>query len=77
MINPMDILKLKGRFDQFNVDHPRMVPFFQMIGQKALKEGTVMEIKFTTPEGRDYVSNIRINANDIETLRTIMETQVQ
>ncbi len=72
MINPMELLKFKERFDKFNADHPKFVPFFRMAGKKALKEGTVMEVKFTTPEGEEYVSNIRINNDDIETLGMLM-----
>ena len=73
MMNPMDILKLKDRFSRFSADHPKVGPFFSVIGQRAMVPGSVFELKVTDPDGREYVSNIRLNENDIETIRTIME----
>ncbi|MCR5098681.1 MAG: hypothetical protein K6B14_07015 [Lachnospiraceae bacterium] len=58
---------------QFNSDHPKVVPFFMTVGEHAMVPGSVFEIKVTDPDGREYVSNIRLNENDIEIMRTIME----
>ena len=66
--NPMDLLQMKERLQVFRQDHPKFVPFLGAVKEHALFKGTVMEIKFTTPEGREYVSNIRMNRNDIETI---------
>ena len=70
-MNPFDIVKIKQRFDTFSKDHPKVVPFFRVIGEKGLTEGTVLELKCTTPDGQDYVSNIRVNQNDIELMREL------
>ncbi len=72
-MNPMSLLKIKERFTQFNADHPKVVPFFKTVGAHAMVPGSVFEIKVTDPEGKEYVSNIRLNENDIETIKTIME----
>ena len=55
----------------FNQDHPKVGPFFQVLRDRALTEGAVLELKATTPDGKEYVSNIRLTANDIETLRML------
>ena len=68
-INPKTLLKLKERFRIFQQDHPKIVPFFRMLNEKALVEGTVLELKATTPDGQEYAANIRLTANDIETIR--------
>ncbi len=70
-VNPMALLKYKERIDQFNADHPKVRPFLAALTGTAMQEGTVLEIRATTPEGRELVTNIRLNENDIETLRML------
>ena len=70
-INPMALMKLKGRLELFQQDHPKVGPFFQMLRSRALAEGTIYELKVTTTDGQEYVSNIRLTANDIETLQML------
>ncbi len=48
-----------------------MLPFFKTINQKALEEGSILEIKATSVDGVEYVSNIKVTANDIEMIRII------
>ena len=50
-----------------------MVPFFRTISQKALTEGSVLEIKATAVDGKEYVSNIRLTGNDIELINILSE----
>ena len=49
------------------------MPFFHAVGEQALVEGSVFDIKVTTPDGRVLESNIRLNQNDIETLGMLMK----
>ena len=70
-INPMAIMKIKERMNIFRQDHPKIGPFFQMLKDRALVEGTIYELKVTTPEGKEYTANIRLTANDIETIRIL------
>lgn len=69
-ISPMEMMKMKQRLDLFNSDHPRIAPFIHAV-QGDLREGTVLELKVTTPEGEEKVSNIRLNSDDVETLGMI------
>ena len=70
-INPMDILKYRERLEKFNQDHPRVRSFLSAVAGTALQEGTILEMKATTPDGRELVTNFRLNADDIETLRML------
>ena len=72
-MNPMMIMKIKGMIDNFRQEHPKMVPFFRTISQKALTEGSVLEIKATAVDGKEYVSNIRLTGNDIELINILSE----
>ena len=47
------------------------MPFLEMLKGKALKEGTVVEMRVTDPDGNEYVSNIRLTATDVETIRLL------
>ena len=72
-LNPLAILKLKERLEIFRSDHPRVEPFFQLLREQTLIEGTVYEMKAVTPDGKEYVANIRLTANDIETMKILSE----
>ena len=71
-INPLMLLKFKERLDIFNRDHPKVLPFLNMVKDRALDEGTVYELKVTSPDGQEYVTNIRLNQNDLESIRMLM-----
>ena len=70
--NPMELLQLKERFDTFRTEHPKFLAFLGALKNHAVAEGSVMEIKVTTPAGDEYVSNIRMTQNDVEALRLLM-----
>jgi hypothetical protein len=36
-----------------------------------MRPGAVLELKVTSPEGKELVTNIKMNENDIETLRLL------
>ncbi|MBO5520166.1 MAG: hypothetical protein J5973_00645 [Eubacterium sp.] len=72
-INPMALMKMKERLKIFNQEHPKVGPFFQVLHERAMMEGTILELKATTPDGQEYVSNIRLTPNDVETLRTLIK----
>lgn len=72
-INPMAFLKLKGRLDLFHQDHPRVRSFIETIGKDAIQEGSVLELKVTSPDGKEYVTNIKLNANDIQSIQMLRE----
>ena len=65
--NPLQLVKLKERYHILKEDHPKFVPFLCMLREKALEEGTIIEIKAKTKDGQEYVSNIRLTPNDVET----------
>ena len=70
-INPMALMKIRSRMNIFRQDHPKIGPFFQMLKDGAVVEGAVYELKVTTPDGKDYTANIRLTANDVETIQLL------
>jgi hypothetical protein len=72
-MNPMMLMQLQQRIQTFQQDHPKVTPFFMAVKDNALTEGAVYAMKVTTPEGKTLESNIKLTANDIETIRMITE----
>jgi len=73
-LNPMMLMQLQQKIQTFQQDHPKFVPFMTAVKNNALEEGTVFAMKVTTPEGKTIESNIRLTANDIETIRMMMDS---
>ncbi len=65
------IQKAKEAVDRFRKNHPKFPPFIDAVGKNALKEGTLIEISVTTPDGTCYESNLKLNREDMELLEMI------
>lgn len=71
-LNQLAILqKLKSDMDRFRANHPKFPMFLKAVSQDGLKEGTVIEITATTPEGKSYCSNVKLNTDDLEFIETL------
>lgn len=69
------IMKMKGAWDRFSQNHPKFVPFMQAVGREAIMDGTIIEVKVTSPAGKEYNTNMKITQSDLELfaqLRTMM-----
>ena len=64
-MNPMAILKIKGLFDKFKVNHPKVPMFFSAAG-KVIGEGSIIEINITTADGKNLCTNMKVNQEDLE-----------
>ena len=65
------IQKIKSGMDRFRANHPKFPLFLNAVSQNALMEGTVIEINVTTPEGRNYFTNVKLQADDMEFLNSL------
>ena len=72
-MNPMILMQMQQRMQTFQQDHPKFLPFLNAVKDNALQEGTVCAMKVTTPEGKTLESNIKLTANDIETIRMMTD----
>lgn len=59
------IQQLKSGIATFKKNHPKFPLFLDAVARDALKEGTVVEIKVCSPDGKSYVSNLKLTADDI------------
>ncbi len=73
MVNPAMIFKIKGMWDEFAANHPKLPRFFQAAFSKSLEEGTVIEMTIQRPDGDTLTSNIKLTASDLALLEQIKE----
>lgn len=73
MINPAKILKMKGLWERFNNNHPKVMPFLNAANAKGITEGTVIEAKVTYTDGTEYTTNIKVSTDDLEMFQQIKE----
>lgn len=67
--NPLNLVKLKGKYQIFKKEHPDMSGFGKALNKYALVKGTTLEIRAKTPEGRVLKNTITLTDNDVEIVR--------
>lgn len=60
------LMQLKEEWASFKMRHPKFVLFAKAACGQALFEGTVVDIKVTTPDGKVINSNIKLKKEDLE-----------
>lgn len=74
-MNPLKLLQLKGLWNEFASRHPKFPMFLNAVSRQGVQEGTVIELKITSPDGRDYETNLKITKEDLELFQKIKEIQ--
>lgn len=76
-MNPMALLSMKSALDKFQGNHPKFMQFITAMAQNGLEEGTILECKVVTPEGKEIQANIKINEDDLELIEKIKDLKNQ
>lgn len=71
-MNPIKLAQLKTSWGQFKQNHPKFSSFWKAVYKNSLCEGTVIEFKVTTPEGKELASNIKLRESDLKFFEDIM-----
>lgn len=71
-MNPMSIMRLKPLFEKFRSNHPK-VPMFFAAAAQSVGEGSVIEIKVTTSEGKNLVTNMKVTPDDLALMTELKE----
>lgn len=69
MINPASIFKMKGAWEKFTANHPRVPAFMQAASQGMLSEGSIIDLTIVAPDGRKIQTNVRLTESDMELFR--------
>lgn len=70
-LNPFKLMELKQIRDAFQENHPRFFPFLTAVSKHGVKEGSIVEIHVTTPEGETYKTNLKLSSSDIQALEKL------
>ncbi len=68
------VFKIKQAWNTFAANHPRFPQFLMAVKETGIKEGTIVEVSITDPEGKVMTTNIKVTQSDLElfdTLRSI------
>ena len=71
MVNPASIFKIKSAWEKFASNHPKFPMFMKAVTVKGIKEGTVIEVTITDPEGNPLSTNIKVTESDMQLFETI------
>lgn len=72
MFNPMKLMQFKQMGERFRANHPRIPGFLEAVF-RSTREGSVIEMTVTDPEGKSICANIRVTAEDLEMLREVKD----
>lgn len=65
------IMQLKGAWDTFTANHPKFPMFAKAVMSKGIKEGTIIEINITDPDGTPISMNIKVTDSDLQLFETL------
>ena len=63
-MDPMKLMKLKSAADGFKKRHSKFVSFIHAMNRKGLPEGSIIEVRVKQPDGKEYVSNLKVTRED-------------
>lgn len=66
--NPAAMMKIIGMKSKFDKNHPGVAAFIGNVARKGIKEGSIIEISVTDPDGENMTTNMRVTADDLEML---------
>lgn len=73
MMNPAKLFKMKSAWDTFTKNHPKFPMFLTAVRQNGFREGSMIEINVTTPDGKTLSTNLRLTASDMELFKELSE----
>ena len=70
-MNPTQLFQIMGIWQKFTSNHPKLPKFLKAVAFEGIKENTIIEVNITTPEGKNYCSNLKIIQSDLELLEQL------
>ena len=64
----MKLLEIRNS-ECFTRRHPKFPQFLTAVQQAGIQEGTVIEIQITTPDGKTFTSNLKVQPEDIDAVK--------
>ena len=71
-----NIMKITGAWNTLKSNHHQYPAYSQAISRKGLKEGSIIEIAITTPEGEKIETNLKVKDSDLELLKQLSDLKM-
>lgn len=71
MMNFENIMKIRQAWTTFTGNHPKFPMFLKAVQREGIKEGTIVEVSITTPDGRRMDTNIKVTESDLQLFDTL------
>lgn len=68
-MNPRKMMELARMKQEFKKNHPKVFPFLKAASEKAMQEGSIIDISVTTPAGEVLRTNMKVRPEDLELLK--------
>ena len=68
-MNPRKMMELARMQREFKKNHPRVFPYLKAASEKAMQEGSIIDISVTTPAGEVLRTNMKVRTEDLELLK--------
>lgn len=64
---------LKKHLKTFQKNHPKFQHFLGAVYKDALSEGSIIEISVSSPDGKNYVTNLKLKKDDLDFLQALQQ----
>ena len=66
-----NMMKIMNAWNTFKQNHPKFPSFCNAVSKRGIREGSILEVTYISPEGEKLTTNIKVLPSDIELLREI------
>lgn len=70
-MNPQNMMAMMAAWSQFQNNHPKFPAFINAVRNQGIKEGSIIEISITDPDGKKIETNLKINESDMQLFESI------
>ena len=72
-INHLKLLQVKGACEQFQIRHLKFPACLNAAAGINLKEGTIIDVTITSPDGGQIGTNLKLTAEDLQLFQELKE----
>jgi len=74
-MNPITLLQLKSSWTTFQKNHPKFPKFLNALAKTDIPADSTLELILKTPDDKTLSSKIKIQADDIEFIKSLKNLQ--
>ena len=64
-----NMMKIMNAWNTFKQNHPKFPAFCNAVSKRGIREGSILEVTYISPEGEKLTTNIKVSPSDMALLR--------